>query len=122
MASGLFSGSSSRSSKRNGALKDISIEDQLSELRSDMAALVALLADRSADASKQARSKAQDARDQAEAGLQDLLASGEELLGDLRDRYAGTEKQLRNAVREHPFATLGTTVLIGLIAAALLRR
>ncbi|WP_457584134.1 hypothetical protein [Ensifer canadensis] len=122
MASGLFSGSSSRSSKRNGVLADISVEDQLNELRTDMAALVALLADRGADASKQARSKAHDVREHAEAGLQDLLATGEELLGDLRDRYAGTEKQLRNAVREHPFATLGTAALIGLIAAALLRR
>lgn len=122
MASGLFSGSNSRSSKRNGVLADTSIEDQISELRGDMAALVALLADRGADASKQARSKAHDVRDQAEAGIQDLLATGEELLGDLRSRYAGTEKQLRTAVREHPFATLGTAALIGLIAAALLRR
>jgi ElaB/YqjD/DUF883 family membrane-anchored ribosome-binding protein len=50
------------------------------------------------------------------------LASGEELLADLRGRYAGTEKQVRHAVREHPIATLGAAALIGLAVAALLRR
>ncbi|WP_077960049.1 DUF883 family protein [Ensifer adhaerens] len=121
MASGLFSGSSSRSTK-NGKLADISVEEQLSELRDDVATLVALLADRGSAASKQARSKAHDAREQAEASVSELLASGEELLAELRGRYSGTEKQVRQAVREHPFATLGAAALIGLAVAALLRR
>ncbi|KSV95012.1 YqjD family protein [Sinorhizobium sp. GL28] len=122
MAPSLFSGSSSRSTKSNGKLADISIEEQLGELRSDVATLVALLADRGAAASKQARGKAQDAREQAEAGISELLASGEDLLAELRDRYAGTEKQVRHAIREHPLATLGAAALIGLAVAALLRR
>lgn len=122
MALGLFSGSSLRSTKSNGKLADTSIEEQLSELRNDVATLVALLADRGSTVSKQARSKAQDAREQAEAGIHELLASGEDLLAELRDRYAGTERQVRHAVREHPIATLGAAALVGLAVAALLRR
>lgn len=122
MAPGLFSGSGSRSTKSNGKLADVSIEEQLGELRNDVATLVALLADRGSSASKQARSKAQDAREQAEAGISELLATGEDLLADLRSRYAGTEKQVRQTVREHPVATLGAAALIGLAIAALLRR
>ncbi|MEI2300673.1 hypothetical protein [Ensifer sp. MJa1] len=122
MSPGLFSGSSARSAKSNGKLSEISVEEQLSELRNDVATLVALLAERGSAASKEARSKAHDAREQAEAGIQELLASGEEMLAELRERYAGTEKQVRQTVREHPFATLGAAALIGLAIAALLRR
>lgn len=122
MTPGLFSGSSSRSAKSNGKFAETSVEEQLSELRNDVATLVSLLAERGSAASKEARSKAHDAREQAEAGIQELLASGEEMLAELRDRYSGTEKQVRQTVRDHPFATLGAAALIGLAVAALLRR
>ncbi|APG85414.1 DUF883 family protein [Sinorhizobium americanum] len=120
MATGLFSGSGSR--KRNGGAVDASIEDQLHDLREDVAQLMALIADRGVAASREAKAKARSTRKQAESELQDLLESGEELLSDLRGRYADTEKQVRRAMREHPLATLGAAAAIGLIAAALLRR
>ena len=118
MATGLFSGAR----KRNGGASDATIEEQLHEIREDIAKLVTLIADRGASASHDAKAKARGAREQAEADLQDLLAGGEQMLSDLRSRYADTEREVRRAMREHPLATLGTAAAIGLIAAALLRR
>ncbi|WP_026186840.1 DUF883 family protein [Ensifer sp. BR816] len=120
MATGLFSSSSSR--KRNGGAVDASIEDQLQEIREDIAQLVALIADRGVEASREVKAKARSTRKQAESDLKDLLENGEQMLSDLRSRYADTEREVRRAVREHPVATLGAAAAIGLIAAALLRR
>jgi ElaB/YqjD/DUF883 family membrane-anchored ribosome-binding protein len=129
MATGLFSGAK----KRNGSLLDAPIEDQISEIRDEIASLAKLLSQRGADASKDVRSRASeasrdvrerayDARDQAEAGLQDLLENGEALFAELRSRYSVTEKQVRHTVRQHPVATLGAAAAVGLLVAALIRR
>jgi ElaB/YqjD/DUF883 family membrane-anchored ribosome-binding protein len=128
MATGLFSGSSAK--KR---LVDAPIEDQINELRDEIASLAKLLSQRGADASKDVRARAAeassdvraralDARDHAEAGLHDLIENGEALFAELRSRYAVTEKQVRHTVREHPVATLGAAAALGLLVAALIRR
>ncbi len=120
MATGLFS--SSRTKKHNGGFLDTPVEDQISEIRNDIAALAKLLSQRGSDASSDVRSRAHDVRDHAEAGLHDLLSNGEQLLSELRSRYASTEKQVRHTVREHPVATLGAAAVVGIFLAALLRR
>ncbi|OBZ92508.1 hypothetical protein ADU59_25990 [Pararhizobium polonicum] len=128
MATGLFSGSSAK--KR---LVDAPIEDQISEIRDEIASLAKLLSQRGAEASKDVRAKAaeatkdvrakaHDARDQAEAGLHDLIENGEALFAELRGHYAATEKQVRHTVRKHPVATLGAAAALGLLVAALIRR
>lgn len=120
MATGLFSSSTNR--KHNGGSIDGSIEDQLREIRDDIGKLVSLIADRGVAASEDAKAKARNVRSQAEADLQDLMASGEQMLSDLRSRYGDTEREVRRAVREHPIATIGAAAALGLILAALLRR
>lgn len=128
MATGLFSGSNAR--KR---VLETPLEDQISEIRDDIASLAKLLSQigtetakdaraRASDASRDVRSRAHDVRDTAEAGLHDLIANGEQLFAELRDRYASTEKQVRHTVREHPVATLGAAAALGLLVAALIRR
>jgi ElaB/YqjD/DUF883 family membrane-anchored ribosome-binding protein len=117
MATGLFSGSSAK--KR---FVDAPIEDQITELRDEIASLAKLLSQRGAEASKDVRTKAHDAREQAEASLYDLIENGEQLFADLRSRYALTERQVRHTVREHPVATLGAAAALGLLIAALIRR
>ncbi|URK87225.1 hypothetical protein LP421_26775 [Rhizobium sp. RCAM05350] len=129
MATGLFSSAK----KRNGSVLDAPIEDQISEIRDEIASLAKLLSQRGADAStdmrsraseasKDVRERARDARDHAEAGLQDLLENGEALFAELRSRYSVTEKQVRRTVRQHPVATLGAAAALGLLVAALIRR
>lgn len=119
MANGLFS-SSSR--KRNSSSLTASVDDQLSEIRDDIAALSSLLSKRGAQASKDVRAKAHDMRDHAETGLGDLRDQGELLLAELRDRYSVVERQVRHGVREHPVATIGAAAAIGLLLAVMLRR
>jgi len=117
MATGLFSGSSAR--KR---FVDAPVEDQINELRDEIASLASLLSQRGSEASKDVRTKAQDAREHTEASLHDLIENGEQLFAELRSRYALTEKQMRHTVREHPVATLGAAAALGLLIAALIRR
>lgn len=117
MATGLFSGSSAK--KR---FVETPIEDQISELRHELASLGKMLSKRGSQASGEVKSRAVDARDHAEAGLHDLLENSEQLLSDLRDRFAVTERQVRHTVREHPVATLGAAAAVGLLIAVLISR
>ncbi|MDQ0321369.1 ElaB/YqjD/DUF883 family membrane-anchored ribosome-binding protein [Pararhizobium capsulatum DSM 1112] len=118
MATGLFSSSAK---KRNGAFLN-SVDDQLSEIRDDIATLSNLLSKRGAQASKDVRTKAGDIRGHAETGLDDLREQGELLLSELRDRYAVAERQVRQGVREHPVATIGAAAAVGVLLAIMLRR
>ena len=118
--SGLFSG---KSSHRTGSgLFNQPFEDQLSDIRDDIAALTKLLAKRGDKASHLVRDRAHDARSSAEAGLSDLMEGAEEMLSDLRRRYASTERQVRHTVHEHPLATIGILAAAGLLAVSLLRK
>lgn len=119
MATGLFSSSAK---KRNGSLLNASVEDQLSEIRDDIATLSSLLSKHGAKASRDVRAKAGDIREHAEAGFDDLRENIEPLLAELRDRYAIAERQVRQGVREHPVATIGAAAALGLLFAVFLRR
>ncbi|WP_275784271.1 DUF883 family protein [Pararhizobium gei] len=117
MAAGLFSGSSAK--KR---FAETPIEDQVAELRHELASIGKMLSRRSAQASGEVKARAHDVRDQAEASLSDLLENSEQILSDLRDRFAVTERQVRTTVREHPVATLGAAAAFGLLIAVLISR
>ncbi|MDO9414972.1 glycine zipper domain-containing protein [Pararhizobium sp.] len=119
MANGLFSSNTKK--KANEAL-NFSLEEQIEQIRSDISSLAKVLSDRGAETSKEVKARARDARDTAEAGFSDLLANSEDLIADLRSRYASTEKQIRDNVREHPLATIGIAAAAGILLAALLRR
>ncbi|PYE45276.1 ElaB/YqjD/DUF883 family membrane-anchored ribosome-binding protein [Rhizobium sp. PP-F2F-G20b] len=119
MSLGLFSSSSSR--KRQHLLGG-AIEDQLSDLRSDIASLANLVSKRGSKASHTLSSRASDVRGQAESGLSDVMDGAEQLLSDLRHRYASTERQVRHTVREHPLATVGAIAALGIAIIALSRR
>ncbi|NHT78292.1 hypothetical protein G8E10_21535 [Rhizobiaceae bacterium CRRU44] len=119
MSLGLFSSSSSRKRKH---LLGGAIEDQLSDLRSDIASLANLVSKRGSKASHTLSSRASDVRGQAENGLSDVMDGAEQLLSDLRHRYASTERQVRHTVREHPLATVGAIAALGIAIIALSRR
>lgn len=119
MSFGLFSSSSSR--RRQHRLSG-AVEDQLSDLRSDIASLAQLVSKRGSKAGSMLSSRAHDVRGQAESGFADVMDGAEHLLSDLRHRYASTERQVRHTVREHPLATVGALAAIGIAVLALSRR
>ena len=104
-------------SKRNSALHDIedTIEDQVENLRGEIAALTKLISKSSASQGKRFRA-------QAETGYEDLIGRSEELLSQLQDGYARSAKEVRATVRAHPTATIGAAAAVGLLIALLARR
>lgn len=132
MANGLFSSRSK--SLRNGIQDEAqAVEEQIADLRAEIASLAKLLADdassgasgirKKARAAKaQASEAAHDLKDRAEGDIRDMIAAGEDILADFQERYRHSGRRARKAVKEHPLATLGVAAAAGFLLAALLRR
>lgn len=125
MSSGMFSRGKDRTTSETAE----SIEDQIAELRDQISALAKAVARDVSDGADDARSRfsafrkrAVDARDDAEANLEELVASGEEILAELSEKYRDAGREMRRTVREHPLAMLGAAALAGFVIAAILRR
>ena len=132
MATGLFS---SRSKTLRNGLHDEAqaVEDQIAELREEIAALARVLAKDASTGAGSLRKKAraakaevsnaaQDLKDRAETDIHDMIAAGEDILADLQTRYQDSGRKARQAVQDHPLATLGIAAAAGFVLAALLRR
>lgn len=109
------------------------IEDQIAQIRDDIAALAKIAArDASSGASRvrdkadavrgRLQDKADDLKGHAQSDIQSLISTGEDIIADISERYHNSGKEVRRTVREHPVATLGTALVAGFILAALLRR
>lgn len=132
MANGLFS---SRSKSIRSNIKDDArtVEDQIGELRAEIASLAGLLANDAADGAGRIRKKARavkddvsDAahglKDRAESDIKDMIAAGEDILAEFQARYQDTGHKARQAVKERPLTTLGVAAAAGFLLATLLRR
>lgn len=132
MATGLFS--SRNKSLRDGVAEGAeAVEEQIAELRAEIAALARVLADdassgasgirRKARAVKaEARDAVHDLTDRAGSDIRDMIAAGEDILADFQARYQDSGRKARQAVHDHPLATLGIAAAAGFVLAALLRR
>ncbi len=125
MASGMFSRGKDRTVSETAA----TIEDQIAELRDQISSLAKLVAQDVADGTESARDRfsmfrrnARKAGSDASDSLEELIASGEEILAELTARYKDTGREVRRTVKDHPFATLGAAALAGFVIAAILRR
>ncbi|MDF1633564.1 hypothetical protein [Mycoplana sp. MJR14] len=125
MASGMFSRGKDRTVSETAA----TIEDQIAELRDQISSLAKLVAQDVADGTESARDRfsmfrrnARQAGSDASDSLEELIASGEEILAELTARYKDTGREVRRTVKDHPFATLGAAALAGFVIAAILRR
>ncbi|MEZ2131050.1 MULTISPECIES: hypothetical protein [unclassified Sinorhizobium] len=105
--------------KRNGTstLHDIEagIEDQIAQLRDEIASLASLVR-------KNAASQRHKLRDQAETGFDELISRGEDMLRDLQDGSIRGAREMRETVRRHPAATVAAAAVVGLTLAFLARR
>ncbi len=125
MASGMFSRGKDRTVSETAA----TIEDQIAELRDQISSLAKLVAQDVADGTESARDRfsmfrrnARQAGSDASDSLEELIASGEEILAELTARSKDTGREVRRTVKDHPFATLGAAALAGFVIAAILRR
>ena len=91
------------------------IEDQIEQLKSELATLTDRLRDKGAEQGKWAKKR-------AESGLEDLMASGEDILQELRDVYQRSGAEVRSTVRRHPLATIGAAAAVGILLALVARR
>lgn len=132
MATGLFS---SRNKGLGNGLHDEAqaVEDQIAELREEIAALARALANDAGSGASSIRKKARaakaqasdtahDLKDRAESDIRDMIAAGEDILADFQARYQDSGRKARQAVKEHPLTTLGVAAAAGFLLAALLRR
>ena len=128
MATGLFS-------SRSKTLHDDAhaVEEQIAELREEIAALARTLADDASKGAGNIRRKARAAKaeaseaahglkDRAENDIRDMIAAGEDILAELQGRYQDSGRKARQAVQDHPLTTLGIAAVAGFALAALLRR
>ena len=126
MANGLFSSRKLRDDAR-------SVEDQIADLRAEIASLAGSLADEAASGAGRIRKRARaakagvsdaahDLRDRAEGDIRDMIAAGEDIIADLQARYGDSGRKAREAVRERPLAALGVAAVAGFVLAALMRR
>jgi ElaB/YqjD/DUF883 family membrane-anchored ribosome-binding protein len=132
MATGLFS---SRSKSLRNGLHDeaLAVEEQIAELREEIAALARTLASDATSGAGSIRRKARAAKaevsdaaqglkDRAENDVHDLIAAGEDILAEFQARYQDSGRKARKAVQDHPLTTLGIAAAAGFVLAALLRR
>lgn len=132
MANGMFS---SRSKNLRDGLKEDAqaVEDQIADLREEIASLARVLADDASSRAGSIRKKARaakagvsdaahDLKDRAESDVRDMIAAGEDILAEFQARYQDSGRKARKAVQDHPLTTLGVAAAAGFVLAALLRR
>lgn len=114
MAPSIFS---STRKDRSGTIDRMeeSVEEQLEQFRSELAALGSLI-------QKTGTAKGRKLKAQTEEGLEDLLDASEELFKEMRDGYLSGTRELKRTVRRHPIATIGAAAAFGLALALLARR
>lgn len=105
--------SKSTRSNSNPAVDDIA--ERAARIREDLAALGEALAGAGAVQSGMAR-------EAAENKIDELLKTGEKIVGDLSSQYSRAEKQVSTTVRDNPLQSLGVAVAAGFLAAFLMRR
>ncbi|MCJ8052821.1 hypothetical protein GB928_022125 [Shinella curvata] len=132
MATGLFS--TRKKSLRDGLQDEaLAVEDQIAELRDEIAALARVLASDASSGAGGIRKKARavkaevsdaahDLKDRAETDIRDMIAAGEDILADFQNRYRDSGRKARKAVQDNPLATLGIAAAAGFLLAAVLRR
>jgi len=91
------------------------LQAQVEQLKEDIAAIAATLANLGSQTVRDARRGAQETARSA-------YLQGEDVIGDLRDKAQDMEAQLCQTVRERPIAALATALGIGYLLARLSRR
>jgi ElaB/YqjD/DUF883 family membrane-anchored ribosome-binding protein len=90
------------------------LEEQVSQLQSDLKAITETLA-------KLTGEKVDEARAIAKTEIRHLKRRGEHMLGEAQDQAEEVEQQLKDTIREKPFTAVAAAAGIGFVLALLTR-
>ena len=103
-----------RASRASAKLREVQLEDQVSQLQNDLKAIAATL-------SKLSSEKVSEATDTAKNELRHIQRQGQHVIEDVQDQASVMEKQLKDTIREKPLTAVATAVGIGYVLALLSR-
>lgn len=103
------------SARGNGRAKEAQLEDQISQLQSDLKAIAATLA-------KLGSNKVSEVRDVAQSEARHLQRQGQNVIDDVQDQAGALEQQLKDTIREKPLTAVASAIGIGFVLALLSRR
>jgi ElaB/YqjD/DUF883 family membrane-anchored ribosome-binding protein len=102
--------------RRAGArVKEAQLEDQISQLQSDLKGIAATLA-------KLTNSKVAEVREVATSEARHLQRQGQNVIEDVQDQAGAFEQQLKDTIREKPLTAVASAIGIGFVLALLSRR
>lgn len=107
-AASAAAGASTRSNR------EAQLEEQVSQLQTDLKAIAATLA-------KLSNEKVSEVRDAAKSEAANLQRQGQQVLEDVQDQASAMEKQLKDTIREKPLTAVAAAMGIGFIFALLTR-
>jgi ElaB/YqjD/DUF883 family membrane-anchored ribosome-binding protein len=113
-ASSRKSSGSSSSSRAQVKTREQELEDQVSQLQSDIKSISETLR-------KLTGEKASEVRDIAGAEIRHLKRKGQHLVEEAQDQAGEYEQQLKDTIREKPLTSVATAVGIGFVLALLTR-
>lgn len=99
----------------NTSAKEQQLEEQITQLQTDLKGIAATLAKLSGD-------KISEARDVASGEMRHLRRQGQHVIDDVQDQAGAIEQQLKDTIREKPLTAMAGAVGIGFLLALLSRR
>jgi ElaB/YqjD/DUF883 family membrane-anchored ribosome-binding protein len=102
------------SASSNAKPREEQLEDQISQLQTDLKAIAATLA-------KLSNEKVNEVRDVAKGEMRHLQRQGQHVIDDVQDQASAVEKQLKDTIREKPLTAVASAIGIGFILALLTR-
>lgn len=90
------------------------LEDQITQLQSDLKAIAATLSKLSSD-------KVNEATDTAKGEIRHIQRQGQHVIDDVQDQAGAIEQQLKDTIREKPLTAVASAIGIGFILALLSR-
>jgi len=91
------------------------LEDQITQLQTDLKAIAATLAKLSSE-------KVNEATDTAKGELRHMQRQGQHVIDDVQEQAGEIEQQLKDTIREKPLTAVASAIGIGYILALLSRR
>jgi ElaB/YqjD/DUF883 family membrane-anchored ribosome-binding protein len=103
-----------RPSAATSSTREAQLEEQVSQLQTDLKAIAATLA-------KLSNEKVSEVRDAARSEAASLQRQGQQVVEDVQEQASAMEQQLKDTIREKPLTAVAAAMGIGFVLALLTR-